>query len=328
MAAPSGTGATASNTTRLLGTPPEPYDGAIDKAEAFWTNLDNYYYLNTDSYTDLNKRIASALTHFKLGTAAGEWAKDRQKTALAASPITFGTWENFRDAFKQQFIPGDQELLAAQKMHTLRMGTRPFSEWYQEWSTHASRSGANDATKMYAFRQNIPIPLHNKILRVTPSPTTLECLAALTKEFDQVWRIYGQQRDTPNSRQRRPNIRSSNPEDPDPANVALANFPPTKKYPKLTQEQRDQRRKEGRCLYCGEKGHWADRCPVKPRRSRPTNSNYRNNPPRTRATEIDRDRPESPPPTDPPPTVSHLYTIPEHHFDLSHPDPDLSNLDF
>jgi hypothetical protein len=107
------------------------------------------------------------------------------------------------------------------------MGTRPFSEWYQEWSTHASRSSANNATKMYAFCQNIPIPLHNKILGVTPSPMTLERLAALTKEFDQVWRIYGQQQDSPNSQQRRPNIRSTNPEDLDPANVALANFPPT-----------------------------------------------------------------------------------------------------
>jgi hypothetical protein len=31
---------------------------------------------------------------------------------------------------------------------------------------------------------------------------------------------------------------------------------------------------------------------------------------------------------DPEPTLSHLYTVPEHHFDLSHPNPDHNNQDF
>jgi len=68
--------------TKSLGSAPEPFDGTSANAEAFWTNLANYYFLNQDLYSTTNKRIASALTHFKLGTSAGEWAKDRQQAAL------------------------------------------------------------------------------------------------------------------------------------------------------------------------------------------------------------------------------------------------------
>jgi hypothetical protein len=57
---------------KMLGSPPEPFDGKPDKAEAFWNNLENYYYLNEGTYTTESKKVSSALTHFKISTSAGE----------------------------------------------------------------------------------------------------------------------------------------------------------------------------------------------------------------------------------------------------------------
>jgi len=37
----------------------------------------------------------------------------------------------------------------------------------------------------------------------------------------------------------------------------------TIKFKKLTQEEKEKRRKEGLCMYCGQKGHYASRCPNK-----------------------------------------------------------------
>ena len=73
-------------TTKLLGSPPEPFSGKPETADAFWQNLENYYYLNETAYTDEGKRVSVALTHFKLGTPAGDWAQDKQKEALNATP--------------------------------------------------------------------------------------------------------------------------------------------------------------------------------------------------------------------------------------------------
>jgi len=110
--------------------------------------------------------------------------------------------------------------------------------------------------------------------------------------------------------------------------VALASFPPkTGQFKKLSQDEKDHRRCENRCLYCGQTGHWADKCPDKPRRRFNNNNqscfgqNSKSNNPRTRATQVDDDLPQSTPP-DIQPLVSHLYTVPEHHFNLLHPDPD------
>jgi hypothetical protein len=57
-----------------LGTPPEPFDGAASKAETFLSALQNYYYLNEALYNTQSRRVAATLSHFKVGTAAGEWA--------------------------------------------------------------------------------------------------------------------------------------------------------------------------------------------------------------------------------------------------------------
>jgi len=317
MASSSTTGTGTATSTKTIGSPPEPFDGSSTKAEAFWTSLASYFFLNQEIYNTANKKIASALSYFKIGTSAGEWAKDRQITALALSTPDFGTWETFRDDFKSHFIPVDATLLSTQQMHSMKMGNRPFSDWYQEWSTHATRSGSNDATKMYAFRQNLPNALHTKILGVHPPPTTLARLVELAKGFDELYRLYN--KSDSSKPQRRPNVRTTTPEDPDAPNIALADFPPKdRKFKKLTPEERDRRRRLGLCSYCGKSGHWHDKCPVKPQRR---NTGPRPNPPRTRATEVEDETTTQTTP-EPLPTVSHLYTIPEHHFDTSFQDPD------
>ena len=58
--------------TKVLGTTPEAFDGTASKAEWFLDALRNYYYLNESLYPDDSRRVASALTHFKVGTPAGE----------------------------------------------------------------------------------------------------------------------------------------------------------------------------------------------------------------------------------------------------------------
>jgi hypothetical protein len=98
---------------KVLGSTPEPFNGKGEKAEGFWSSLENYFYLNIDHYTDENRRIASALMYFKQGTPAGDWACQRQKDALAVQPANFGTWADFASAFKKHFVPLETEMKAA-----------------------------------------------------------------------------------------------------------------------------------------------------------------------------------------------------------------------
>ena len=96
---------TTTATPKVLGSSPDVYDGTPSKAQAFWSALENYFYLNDTLFTDENRKIATALTFFKIGTPAGEWACDKQKTAMAVTPVDFGSWADFKTAFKKHFIP-------------------------------------------------------------------------------------------------------------------------------------------------------------------------------------------------------------------------------
>ena len=126
------------NNPRPIGNPPEPFDGSPKKATTFWNALDTYYAVNSDVFTDKGKRVAAALTHFKVGTPAGEWASDRMATAAAANPRTYGNWATLKADFEKRFIPPETRLENIQKMHHTKMGQREFNDWYQEWSTYAT----------------------------------------------------------------------------------------------------------------------------------------------------------------------------------------------
>ena len=84
---------------------PDTFDGNLAKAEPFWNALENYYTLNNAVYADKEQKVAATLTHFKMGTSAGDWASDYLATALGAIPIAYGTWANFKTKFKEQVIP-------------------------------------------------------------------------------------------------------------------------------------------------------------------------------------------------------------------------------
>ena len=105
-----------------VGATPEAYDGKASSAIAFWNTLENYYTVNSAVYANEKARIQSALTHFKLGTQAGEWASDRIAKALSASPVDYGTWADFKKDFNTQFIPPETQVDAISKMHSLCMG--------------------------------------------------------------------------------------------------------------------------------------------------------------------------------------------------------------
>jgi hypothetical protein len=109
-------------TPQLMGTAPEAFDGKADKAISFWNTLENYYHVNQAVFNTKAKKIETALTYFKLGTQAGEWASDRIAAVQAGANIDYRTWVQFKDAFKAQFIPPETQQDAIIKIHNLPMG--------------------------------------------------------------------------------------------------------------------------------------------------------------------------------------------------------------
>jgi len=85
---------------RILGTAPKSYNGKGDTAIAFWNSLENYFTVNATTFDTDAKKVSSALTYFKQGTQAGDWASDHIATILTGNPVNYRTWQDFKDAFK------------------------------------------------------------------------------------------------------------------------------------------------------------------------------------------------------------------------------------
>jgi len=175
---------------RILGTAPKSYNGKGDTAIAFWNSLENYFTVNATTFDTDAKKVSSALTYFKQGTQAGDWASDHIATILARNPVNYGMWQDFRDAFKAQFIPPETQNKVIQNIHNTLQRNREFSKWYQEWSRYARRANVDKATQMYVFCRALDTALHNKLLQLSPMPTMLARLVEKAREFDKNWRTF------------------------------------------------------------------------------------------------------------------------------------------
>jgi hypothetical protein len=227
--------------TGIVAVPLKPFTGDTSEAIAFWSALENHFYLNGDPTMTESRKVASALMHFQINTYAGDWAHEKMAAGLALTPINFRTWNGFKDAFQATFFPVEAHIEAANAMFTTKMGDRPFLEWYQEWSSYASQADANEITKIHAFKSVIPGALHDKLIAITPQPTTLDGLVNAARELDQIMRLY------------QPAVKPS---------YATSSHASTSRPP-LTEEERAYHALNNQCYYCGKPGHRAANCRFK-----------------------------------------------------------------
>jgi hypothetical protein len=147
------------------------------------------------------------------------------------------------------------------------MGTRPFNDWYQEWSNYAKRANVDEKTQMYAFRRNLPHPLHQKLLGISPQPTTLDGLAEKAREFDRLYHLYGNPLFTGQRSGRGANVRATTMGQEEGQATSINLFTGYDQTPgtmgKISKEEKDRRFKEKLCFYCGKQGHRAKDCRAK-----------------------------------------------------------------
>jgi len=254
-----------------LGTAPKPYNGKGDTAIAFWNALENYFTVNATTFNTDAKKVSLALTYFKQGTQARDWASDHIATILAGNLVNYRTWDDFQDAFKAQFIPPETQNEAIQNIHNTPQRNQEFGEWYQEWSRYARRANVDEATKMYAFRRALDTALHNKLLQLSPMPTTLAGLVEKAREFDRNWRTFAGP--TRGFQHWNPRIWEISEEESEiNAFPRPSPFGPNQGqgrghgcgHGRLIPEERKRHIDNHLCLYCGIAGHIAANCTALP----------------------------------------------------------------
>ena len=145
-----------------------------------------YVLINKKVYDNDNKRVIFALSHMKKGVAQA-WASNYFEQAMAQNLVTFGTFDNFIDNFKEVFTPIDSIGSAIVKLQTLSQKW-PIKEYISEFCTAAIHSKiANNAALIEFFTTGLKPALVHQILGMDTVPKTIEDWYAKASHFNNQW---------------------------------------------------------------------------------------------------------------------------------------------
>ncbi|KAI4880169.1 hypothetical protein NFI96_015536, partial [Prochilodus magdalenae] len=165
----------------------------------------------------------------------------------------------FTTAMRRTFDGPVRRRVAATALLNIHQGSLSVADYTIDFRTLAAESGWNPEALGALYQQGLNEDLKDE-LATRDLPNTLEDLYELAIKLDN--RMRERRRASKRtSRGARSTtsppkyLVSAAPEAPEPMQIGRAH---------LTPQEVEQRRREGRCLYCGKKGHMVAQCPAKP----------------------------------------------------------------
>lgn len=253
--------------------PPEPrvptpdrFLGERSKFRAFRNACELYFALQPHTFS-----LEATKVGFVISLLQGEpqsWAhRLLEQKAECLSNLT-----SFFSAMAQLYEDPQQTASAEAALYALQQGRRAVEDYVSEFRRWAFDTNLSNAALRYQFHMGLSEPLKDELARVGVPPT-LETLIDLSIQIDRRLREQRLERASTPSRPvwMLPRVPSSSyPAPPAPATPAPDTPEPMQLgllRPSLTVEERQRRRQQNLCLYCGGSGHYVRSCPVKPRKS-------------------------------------------------------------
>lgn len=256
--------APAGGGSRVRPPKPEKYNGSLGKADQWCFEVEKYFECCGVHDPQCVPYAGAMLT----GNAAIWWRSVCQESQ---TPIT--TWAGFKADLIHNFKHLDDVKLARDRLRTLTQRTSVASFYADFTRAIFQIPGITEEEKMDRFMAGLKPPLRREIL--LREPTTFRELTKMASKLDTLLYQADRRSYMPSGMARsqmqagRPSGFRQGGSSATPMELgAIQAGPSTSKaaYPRnqLSSAERDKLRREGRCFYCRELGHVADRCPSKP----------------------------------------------------------------
>ena len=191
--------------------------------------------------------------------ASAEWSR---------SSVICETVADFQTALTKTFDPVCSSREKAQELSSIRQGNDSVCDYAIHFRTLAAESGWNNTALYDVFLKGLSPDIQDLLVPLD-LPTSLDELIALAIRTDnrrnQLRKQWVERRGEYHGATVTPETRwpTSPRALPDNATSRNEEEPMQLGRTRLTPEERQRRRQEGRCFYCGESGHLVSACPVK-----------------------------------------------------------------
>ena len=274
----------------LKGSAPEVFDGDRTKSETFIDQFDVYAKINrkNESMREPYSRVLMAISFIK-GKKVRDWARGRvlaleQETDNGTPYDDERLWRDFANAFNEAFTDTTRAQDAYNKLKAFKMEGDDLDSYMSQHATLIRLSGwaPEGEAAIETFREGLKTPLLLAIMKRDNQPETLkewkEAAIIEQKKWKNI-RATGLLKKRGDKDDRAARIKAAlerrgKTRDPDVMEVDNA------KLALLTEEERRQLMKEGRCFKCRQQGHLSHACTNK--------HGYKgsNQQPRTRVNEV------------------------------------------
>src|SRR5271155_5261452 len=231
---------------------PETFRGSRQDLPRFLSQLSLVFSSAPQRFSTDTSRINYAAS-FLRGTAF-TWLQPHLE---ASSPPSFLlSYPQFTEALRSAFGDPNQKHNAEQSLHALRQKGSA-SAYTSEFRRLASYTGWNSSALLFQFEHGLKEELKDELAKSDPIDDLNHLMSTVIKIDD---RLFERKRAKERfSSVRRPVARNQR-DDPHFMDVDSIRTQP-KQFKRLTEAEKQHRRDNNLCLYCGEKGHSANECP-------------------------------------------------------------------
>ena len=150
--------------------PPDSYDGTIDKSQSFLNSVNLYIEERAAEFTTEASKVLFAVSYMKEGKAKS-WVDN----LLEGGKLTtlFPTWKKFVDSFKREFSDPLSEETAKRLLKSLRQGTQSVADYVTSFEKYEKKTGYDDTVLREIFEEGLTLALQKRIYELRQMPETL-----------------------------------------------------------------------------------------------------------------------------------------------------------
>jgi hypothetical protein len=244
------------------------FDGTRNKLQPW---IDQLWLKISDEgrYTTLQSKLVYAFSRCE-GTAL-----DHLRPHRNAGTLDFASVQALIDVLEAAFEDPDRRGTARRTLHMLRQENDDFPSFFAKFQAQVPHAGMDDGGLLAAMIEAVNPRIRDRMIGMHPAPETLNDFVAVARRIDAGFRAEKERKAgtthatsgtparTPRTTPRTPTTATGT----EPGPMDLSRSRGAGGYPKLSQQERERRLRQGLCFRCGGQGHLSTACPSRANRT-------------------------------------------------------------